>query len=518
MISELKITKSPEASFRMISLLTFIVYLICCFLGWFNFLLAKIYDKIYYPLRSYVALFDKENIANLSKISKDIFNLGGYKALIDTSFPYKLIDDFFFLIISISLIVLFFIGYRLVKTGKINQTQIIIWSFVFSVIMTLSIPSHSSDLFGYIARGAQQSVYHQNPYLHTVSEINNYKQNPLFFNFMWPKQPTTYGTVFIFITKTIVSLSNNDLLMAFLNFKLLNLIIYLFLVLHLIKHFNTEDIYLIAWNPLLLIQGLWNCHNDLISGMLIFFGIYYFVSKSENKLNVFVGMFCLTLACGIKYVSLLILPFIIVYLIRNKFNIRSVLNVILGFVCGCILITVFSIDYITFFNSINQESFLKISDNINLVHKSLIATIFTVVKYLIKFVHIEFDKWILLETIKYSVYSTFAFFYFYMLFKAKQNFVQDIALILIIFFGFTIAKFHSWYWLNVILLIPMLEKSLLRNLLITLSITHVFAITFLDQAKILNFTCMTLIPAIIIIYLFKQPALQQSLYKKLINW
>ena len=48
--------------------------------------------------------------------------------------------------------------------------------------MALSIPGNSSDLYGYISRGAQQTLFHQNPYFETVNLIPDYNKNPLFIN------------------------------------------------------------------------------------------------------------------------------------------------------------------------------------------------------------------------------------------------------------------------------------------------------------------------------------------------
>ena len=144
--------------FRKIVLYTLIVYFITSFCGWFNFALAKIFDKLYFPLRSYLVIFDKNIVTNISENAKNIYNLTGYKAIINTSIPYKLIDDLFFIIISVLLATLFFIGYKIVQSNKINQQEIIKWSILFSILMAFSSPSHSSDIFGYIARGAQQTL------------------------------------------------------------------------------------------------------------------------------------------------------------------------------------------------------------------------------------------------------------------------------------------------------------------------------------------------------------------------
>src|SRR3989338_6097241 len=99
-----------EIDFKLISMLTFIVYLICGLCGWVNLLLARVSQKVYFPIRSYLVAFNESDIANLNKISRSIYNFAGYKAIIHTTIPYKIIDDVFFVLISSALITLFLLG------------------------------------------------------------------------------------------------------------------------------------------------------------------------------------------------------------------------------------------------------------------------------------------------------------------------------------------------------------------------------------------------------------------------
>lgn len=481
--------------FKFVTWFTFIVYFITALCGHINFFIANFWGKTYFPLRSYLLTFDNSQIKNPKQIAENLYNLSGFKAVITTPVPYKIIDDIFFTLMVTALVILFFVGYKIVQSEKINHTEIIKWSIVFSLLMTIAIPSHSSDLFGYMARGAQQSLYHQNPYLITVSEIKGYSSKPLFVNFMWPLHPATYGPVFIYLTKLIVSLSNNDFFLSFINFKLLNLTLFLILIFFVLKTNNTKDIYLISWNPLILIHGLWNCHNDLLSGLLIFLGLYLIKNKSY-----FWSAFCLALAAGVKFVSLIILPVIFVYFFKKKHPRGAFLNLVLGICSGIILIFIFSIDYLIPNQHITSVNINRIIENIGLVHRSFISTIFATTKYFCYWQKIDCNHALVLTILKFFFYLTFSFFCIAMLLKRKQNLIYDVVLILLVFFSFTIAKFHSWYLLNFIILIPLLEEGILKNILITLSMTHSYAITFINQANILNFISMTLLPTLITIF------------------
>ncbi|OGI07244.1 MAG: hypothetical protein A3F80_05580 [Candidatus Melainabacteria bacterium RIFCSPLOWO2_12_FULL_35_11] len=494
--------------FTKISIFTFIVYFIAAICGHFNFLAAWFFNRHYFPLKSYLITFNDSKITNIENISKSIYNLAGYKALINTNIPYKLIDDLFFVFISSSLIILFFLGYKIVQSNTISHGAIIKWAVLFSVLMTVSIPSHSSDLFGYIARGAQQSIYHQNPYLETVDNIKDYRFNRMLCNFSWPHQPTTYGPVFIFITKAIVYLSNNNFLISFINFKLLNLTLYFLLILFVSKLNQTKDLFLIAWNPLILIQGLWNCHNDLVSGVFIFLGIYMLL-KSKNNNKYFWSIFSLVFAFGIKYVSALIISVIMFYFLQKRTDAKVFVNLLLGFCSGLLLVLIFSMDYLISFRDLSISSSNELISNLDLVHQSLIAAVFTVIKYICNLSNLQFNPDKLQFILKSSFYITFLVFYFWILFKKKTNLIFEITLVLFIFIAFTLAKFHSWYLLNLIVLIPFLQPCFLKNILIALSLSHVYALTFLDQAKILNFVSMTMLP--VLFMFFKEKRKEGSL-------
>ncbi len=397
------------------------------------------------------------------------------------------------------LAILFFQGYKLVQSEKINGQEIsnltiVKWSIAFSILMTISIPCNSADLYGYIARGAQQTLHHQNPYFETVAEIKDFKKSSLFFNFMWPPQPTTYGPIFISITKTVLFLSDNNFLVSFFNFKLLNLIIYFLFLVFTINKLNPEDFFLVAFNPLIFIQGLWNGHNDLICGVLIFTGIYLIIKEEKY----FSGSLALTSAIGVKYVSILILPIVFIHLFFT--NKKKMSDVTLGILCGLVLIAIFSIDYIDIFSSVSSEKIGRLYTNIDLVHKSLIATLFILGKCLSRALSLNLDLTLMLSIIKYSIYFIFLVFYLKILFKKNEELISKMFLVLLTFFCFTLAKFHSWYLLNFILLIPLLNKDKNKVLIkfsVLLIMFHTLSITFIDQAKILNFMFLTFLPLII---------------------
>ncbi len=486
-------------NFKKIAWLTFTTYLITTICGYFNLFLAHFSHKNYFPLKSYLIIFSNEQIKNIHEIQRGIYNLAGFKAIFNTNVPYKTIDNLFFILISTTLVILFFVGYKVVQLNKITQREIIKWSIIFSLLMAFAIPENSSDLYYYIASGAQQSLYNQNPYITTLDQIKGYNKKSILLNDMWPLQPATYGPVFIYLTKLIVSLSCNNFFLSVIGFKLLNLTLFIFFILFLLKTHEAKNIYLVAWNPLILIQGLWNCHNDLISGILISLALSLLTGGVKSK-NYFWGVFCLTFAIGIKYVPIIIIPIIFLYIFKNLPKKNIFASTILGFCFGIALILICSVHYLFPLNQFNSEHLSKITTSIGYVHQSLIATIFTIVRYFCMAININCNLFQVDHFLKCFFYIVFGLFYLYVILGKKTDLTFDITLVLFVLFAFTIAKFHSWYLLNLIFLIPLLKEGILKNCLIALSITHTYAITFLDQAKILNFTSLTLLPVLFILF------------------
>lgn len=441
--------------------------------------------------------FNKNDVSNKKNISDQAFDLVGFNEVINTDIPYKLIDDIFYLLICSILTWLFYKGYKIIQSSEIDDLTIAIWSVFFAVLMSLSIPSNSSDVFGYISRGAQQTLFNQNPYFSNIGSIRNYESNSLFCNFMWPHTPVSYGPLFVYLTKLLLSLSDNKLFLAFFNFKFLNLFFFLFTLSFLIGMNNKKNLYFLSWNPLLLIHGLWNGHNDLICGFFLFLGFYYL-----SRQNYFYSLFNLMISAGIKYISVLILPIVFYHLFLTK-EAGKLKHAILGFLTGMTFVLLFSIDYFNFNSPIEIK---QISANVGLVHQSLLATVVTISKYLCEFSSIDFHIESYTSSLKMLFYSTFALIYLYLIFKYKKKekvFYLSL-LILTIFFVFIIPKFHSWYLISLVCLLPFIEDGVLKNFILILSISHSYSITFLDQAKILNFVSMSLIPLLLVILIHKK--------------
>lgn len=184
---------------------------------------------------------------------------------------------------------------------------------MIAVILCLSYPFISHDFLKYMFDAKILTQYHQNPYL----------MRPLDFSFdpwlrflQWIEQPFRYGPVFLAIIIIPSFFAVGKFLLSFIFLKMTFMCFYIAAIFTLQK-MNKKWAFIFATHPLLLVDGLINGHNDLISVSLLIFGIY-FLSRKKILPRVF-----FILSIGIKYLSL---P--VIFITRNR---NSILNKLVFF-------------------------------------------------------------------------------------------------------------------------------------------------------------------------------------------
>jgi hypothetical protein len=433
------------------------------------------------------------------------------------------------------------------------------WLIGIAFISTLMLPANSSDIFGYISFGEQIVHYDQNPYSEILANIENCRLDPLLGNMRWEYNPSPYGPIFTLICKFFVNLSWNNLWLSFFIFKIFNFICYLLLIYifhHTLKYFptvhcghssssvlnlhiqqqcpagtsdsaqkimiwNTDRVwYLVALNPLLIIQGLWNGHNDLLLAILAFAPVFFTVkalSSEENAetvdgkqphvlfkflkpkyLSFNLAICLLILSVLIKYITIILIPLLLLWIWKRERYIPYY-GLITGIFCFY-----FSSQYFNLFNI----DYTEISNNATLFHKSLFDVINTVFKLITK---ADLPKSAVL--ISLAAYALFYAYIFFKLFFSKTgkkqdheddenakigvseqsldiSFLKSLSLVYAVLLLIISPKFHSWYLIS---LLPFAAISHPRWCF-ALSLGHLLSITFIDQAHILNYLLMTVLP------------------------
>jgi len=149
-----------------------------CFISWQLFFKAAADDTlIYHSLKSYFMPLELNN--HLSKSLAAIFNTSVSELKLEyfqISFSQLKFKSFYKIIEESSrwLIILFYgISYFFIITRKsfleLTYRRIIIYSSLFFFAAALFLPNDSSDIFCYIARGAQRFYFAMNSYASFVS-------------------------------------------------------------------------------------------------------------------------------------------------------------------------------------------------------------------------------------------------------------------------------------------------------------------------------------------------------------
>lgn len=256
-----------------------------------------------------------------------IKNQSIYRFIYQWSFVFKIPNTTFLkginAICFVGLMSIMFVLYMLVikYCNKIfkNKRQLIISLCIISVLFALIIPYTSTDVYSYIANGWTDSHYHENPYYKSVGQISDeYQVRDQMQNKVancWRYETVVYGPLWTLICRILTSISFGNIDVALAIFKGTNLIIHLINCLLIWKITHKKKFVLIyGLNPAILFEALSNVHNDIFIVLFILLAIYFVTKKKNLILSVaFVAM-----ATAIKYLGILILPFIILYYVREK--------------------------------------------------------------------------------------------------------------------------------------------------------------------------------------------------------
>lgn len=226
-------------------------------------------------------------------------------------------------IIYILLIVFVFILYLFhlwfFKKNKISLTYLKISSISNVIILIFAYPFLSSDLFNYIFDAKIIVTYHLNPYTHKALDF----PNDDWIRFMrWTHRYSPYGPLWIVLSCVPAILGFGKFILNFLMFKIFIAIFHLvntLLIYKILKKTNPEILLFgtsfYALNPLFLIEGVVNAHNDVLLTTFLILSLYFLINK--KTLN---SLVMLVLGFFIKYIPILNLPWLVLAFFSKEKN------------------------------------------------------------------------------------------------------------------------------------------------------------------------------------------------------
>ncbi len=400
----------------------------------------------------------------------------------------------------VALLFLFWKGYQqITRTDKPPIRMIVVFAAIFCLFAFLTVPFHSTDVFGYINRGWQQVHYGSNPYIRPLAEIPNWQQDPMLTEH-WLYNPNPYGFLFTLIARLLARIGNGNWWLTLSLFKALNVFAYASTGALIwsasqrlpdVKPANA--LYLFLWNPLILMHHLANGHNDILTGLLVLVAIYF--ALTERYLWIVPMLVCATL---LKFAPVVLIPPALIFVIKNKgWRVAALSCLIAG-----ALFAVISFPYLQDWNELRLAD---IRGNATLIDNSLHSLLIHIFENIARvFSGLAPFHGTVDTIIKNALRGGLLIFLLYQWLKVPGIYTARALatrslLILFVLICVASSKFNAWY-LGMILPLALLVEDdyWLRRLVVLISCTELLSLTFFKQAYMLNYFAMIVIPAWII--------------------
>ena len=352
--------------------------------------------------------------------------------------------------LTIGYILLFFNHKNKESFEFFKNKKVFIGSIIIvSVLAFLIIPNNSQDIYYYLSVGRLDSRYGVNSYEQKLEEVQgNYLEDEIVQSSEPLGTTFVYGPLWYLICKIFGKMPINSSAMMMVIFKLCILMIHLlntYLIYKTSRNKNKiRNTLIYALNPLIIFEGLINAHNDVFLLNTVLFAFYF---KKKDKIPI--AVLFLSLGALIKYVPIILLPFVIE---KEKSKIKKglyVLELILTYVIiGTAILgttkglTAFMAQTEIYMNSIYLIFFMNPIINENVL--AIIGKVIFAIIYLLLMIYMYFIKNKENEEFRGNIYTN----------------------IIILFLLLVITNFRAWYFIWLFVMIPFLSKEKIDKIII----------------------------------------------------
>lgn len=196
-------------------------------------------------------------------------------------------------------------------------------SVLLNLVFVFGMPTVlSTDTFSYLAYGRMVAFHDLNPYFHVPTQMGH---DPTLAFHRWDIV-MPYGPIWAFLAVGVAYLSGpSEIFTGILIFKMLAGISHLAVALlayHVARTWSERlalvVLSFIAWNPIFLLEGAGNGHNDLLMMALALAGLLAYAHKKP-----WVGYLLLLASVLVKFVTLLLLALYLLVWLRQQLTWRA---------------------------------------------------------------------------------------------------------------------------------------------------------------------------------------------------
>lgn len=275
-------------------------------------------------------------------LSNNTFYQKVQNMLIQLGYYERPLSAFIFIIILLGMYGVYFIILKLLKRNKINLHQLFLLILLSASIAIIAYPAYSHDIFNYLFDARILTKYHLNPYFFKALDFPG---DPWIRFMHWTHRTYPYGPLWLLITLPFSYLGLGKFVLTLVNFKLMFALFYfgnLYLLYKLCKLLKIRStnfvIGFFALNPLVVTESLISPHNEVIMLFFLLLSLYYYFKKRTVS-----GIIFLLISAGIKFITILFLPLI---LLPHKIRILFRKN---SFILTLIIIQIFSLIFLTIY-------------------------------------------------------------------------------------------------------------------------------------------------------------------------
>ncbi|MCH7492335.1 polyprenol phosphomannose-dependent alpha 1,6 mannosyltransferase MptB [Patescibacteria group bacterium] len=365
-----------------------------------------------------------------------------------------------FLFALFGVYVLFYIYGKEYLREKSAFRVVIYFTAVFAVILILTPPFFSSDLYGYTSRASIANLHDVTQYSATPAELGY--QDVV----AWENGVTPYGPFFTLYSTTINKVIGQNVIVNLVVFRLVAIAVLaasIFLIYKIASQTVPRNKYfvtaLFAWNPFILIESIHSAHNDVFMVFFILLSIYLIL-----KSRFIWAAGSLTLGFLVKFSPIILLPIVFLFIIKQSIPVkRKIRDVVLAILLIVVLVVVFYLPYQNF------------SDNLGNLGNSLIGpSNLTFPQFIINVGFSFLDKYTTFEpdivTLRAGYLAVFLALYIFILFykdlTKNSNFIIRYFLALLSLLFLLGGKFNIWYILWFIPLVLLVDSAKFRHLIL----------------------------------------------------
>ena len=383
------------------------------------------------------------------------------------------------------------VGYRRLRSAQdcAATRRLLIVGAVPLWVLAVSIePFDSLDLAGYLNNGRLPVVYGLNPYVTPVDRVPGWRSDVLLAD-NWHDTVCAYGFLFAELAAAVVAASGESREQTYLFFKLVN-VAALGLTVWLVDRgcrqacvSRSVGIWLVAWNPLVLLHGLSNGHNDLLAGL----GLIAAIVAARGRLW-WAVLPLLAATALIKYSTVPLVPLAMLFLLRRHGWVRTAI----GAAIAAALVAVIAGPYLADGSTLEgSRNFSNVTQFLNSFGSLVVIPLQMLGKFVPGFAvagpivstALKVAGGLLLVGLTGALFWKRARSEEY----SDSQFLHDVVLVQFAMIAIASPKFYAWYLLMFWPTVAMLpEASRLRRTILAVGLAQMGSFTFLSRAHIVS--------------------------------